>query len=209
MPIRFRCTHCARLLGIATRKAGTETTCPHCGSAITVPAHSGDDAKTEHINLDDVDAMLGNVATERMVKPATQMAQPGAAPLSALPAPLPTENDTEETETAPPPIAKVSAAPAKARVAPPPVPKVPAKAVPKASDDRPLFERDMDEILGLSDIPVELDQPKPARVTGADAMSLGEPPRAIVLTPQQATLLTGAVVVLLGVAFAAGYFLAR
>jgi phage FluMu protein Com len=37
MPIRFRCPHCSRLLGIARRKAGTETTCPRCGGTLTVP----------------------------------------------------------------------------------------------------------------------------------------------------------------------------
>ena len=37
MPIRFRCSRCNRLLGIARRKAGTETTCPHCGATIMVP----------------------------------------------------------------------------------------------------------------------------------------------------------------------------
>ncbi len=30
MPIRFRCPHCNRLLGIATRKAGTDIPCPQC-----------------------------------------------------------------------------------------------------------------------------------------------------------------------------------
>ena len=38
MPIRFRCSHCNRLLGIARRKAGTETKCPHCEGTILVPA---------------------------------------------------------------------------------------------------------------------------------------------------------------------------
>ena len=38
MPIRFRCSHCNRLLGIARRKAGTETKCPHCEGMILVPA---------------------------------------------------------------------------------------------------------------------------------------------------------------------------
>ena len=31
MPIRFRCPHCERLLGIARRKAGTPIRCPQCG----------------------------------------------------------------------------------------------------------------------------------------------------------------------------------
>ena len=37
MPIRFRCRHCTRLLGIARRKAGTAIRCPQCGELLTVP----------------------------------------------------------------------------------------------------------------------------------------------------------------------------
>src|SRR4051812_23518600 len=37
MPIRFRCPRCSRLLGIASRKAGTQTACPQCGEMIHVP----------------------------------------------------------------------------------------------------------------------------------------------------------------------------
>src|SRR5206468_7039762 len=37
MPIRFRCRHCTRLLGIARRKAGTAIRCPQCGELVTVP----------------------------------------------------------------------------------------------------------------------------------------------------------------------------
>ena len=57
MPIRFRCGYCNRLLGIARRKAGTETNCPHCGYAITVPVP--DDARDDGesaANMDEIDA---------------------------------------------------------------------------------------------------------------------------------------------------------
>lgn len=37
MPIRFPCTACGQLLGIATRKVGTEIHCPTCGLAVIVP----------------------------------------------------------------------------------------------------------------------------------------------------------------------------
>ena len=37
MPIRFRCTSCRKLLGIARRKAGTVVKCPDCGSDLIVP----------------------------------------------------------------------------------------------------------------------------------------------------------------------------
>lgn len=37
MPIRFPCSACGQLLGIATRKVGTEIHCPTCGLAVIVP----------------------------------------------------------------------------------------------------------------------------------------------------------------------------
>jgi hypothetical protein len=38
MPIRFRCVYCDKLLGIATRKAGTVVNCPQCGQPLIVPS---------------------------------------------------------------------------------------------------------------------------------------------------------------------------
>jgi hypothetical protein len=38
MPIRFRCTFCNQLMGIAKRKAGAVVRCPACASQVTVPA---------------------------------------------------------------------------------------------------------------------------------------------------------------------------
>src|SRR5580658_9149914 len=52
MPIRFRCGYCNRLLGIARRKAGTETTCPHCGYVVTVPEDPVDAQTDEHADDD-------------------------------------------------------------------------------------------------------------------------------------------------------------
>ncbi|WP_020472868.1 hypothetical protein [Zavarzinella formosa] len=37
MPIRFRCAHCDKLLGIARRKAGSIVNCPQCGQPLIVP----------------------------------------------------------------------------------------------------------------------------------------------------------------------------
>jgi hypothetical protein len=37
MPIRFRCVYCDKLLGIATRKAGSVVNCPQCGQPLIVP----------------------------------------------------------------------------------------------------------------------------------------------------------------------------
>ena len=42
MPIRFRCPGCEGLLSIATRKAGAEIGCPKCGEGLIVPPPSGD-----------------------------------------------------------------------------------------------------------------------------------------------------------------------
>ena len=46
MPIRFRCKSCRQLLGIATRKAGTEISCPKCGTAQIVPQPGQAEAAT-------------------------------------------------------------------------------------------------------------------------------------------------------------------
>lgn len=176
MPIRFRCSHCNRLLGIATRKAGTATTCPHCRASITVPAPDGEPAKTERLNLDDVDRLLGPQATERVTAPATQVLE---APRAEAP-----------------------------RLEPPAPPK--AEPEPRAAgpEEQPLFENDFDLMFGDSATPLD-DRPKPPPVSGPDALSLDPAPRMLVLSPQQATLLMGGVVVLLALAFAAGYLVAR
>ncbi|MBN9120666.1 MAG: hypothetical protein J0I06_16200 [Planctomycetes bacterium] len=192
MPIRFRCSYCNRLLGIATRKAGTETTCPHCGYTITVPVpQENGDGRTERMNLDDVEAALGQGATE-VVPPQAAVAAP----------PAPVEKPRAE---APKPV----------RVSPKPVPVAPkAHAAPVPApvssnpDERPLFERDMDEILGKTAAPVEDTREKPRAVSGMDALSVGEPTHNIVISAQKATFLMVLVVVLLVLAFAAGYFVA-
>lgn len=40
MPIKFRCVHCNKLLGIARRKAGTIVDCPQCHQQLIVPTPS-------------------------------------------------------------------------------------------------------------------------------------------------------------------------
>ncbi|MGC4004530.1 MAG: hypothetical protein QM811_15975 [Pirellulales bacterium] len=37
MPVRFPCTSCGQLLGIGTRKIGTNIACPNCRTGLTVP----------------------------------------------------------------------------------------------------------------------------------------------------------------------------
>lgn len=40
MPIRFRCSYCNQLLGIARRKIGSVVRCPTCAGQVMVPAKS-------------------------------------------------------------------------------------------------------------------------------------------------------------------------
>jgi hypothetical protein len=159
MPIRFRCQYCNKLLGIARRKAGTETTCPQCGSAIIVP--QADSPGELRLDLDEIDALL---------KPST------------------------------PPPAPATTEPEPAAVEPERFPE----------DERPLFEREIDAVLGVTndaERPLAA-KPKPPPTSGADALSLDEPSRGIVLSSQRATAIIVAAVVLLILAFAAGYLIA-
>jgi phage FluMu protein Com len=214
MPIRFRCTYCNRLLGIATRKAGTQTRCPHCGYEITVPTPQEDDSKTQRVNLDDVEQMLGQsgtaTATESAVsaRPAPPISPPPPPPPALKPKPEPLDLPGDEVEPAAvePPRAEPHAAPK-----PPPVPKTPTTPVNPANPaERPLFEGDVDEILGVPAKVEEDDRPRRRAASGTDAsaLNLAETPRQIVLSAGTATLLMVLVVVLIGIAFAAGYFLA-
>lgn len=198
MPIRFRCSYCNRLLGIATRKAGTQTTCPHCGYSITVPVPNEDESKTERINFEDVEAMLGREVTE-IGDPASAAARPvAAAPVVAAPPP---EKPRSEPKSA------AAAVPAsRPRPAPPPLPKPVPKPI--DPDDPPLFEADVDELLGAKPTPEEDTRARPPVVSGMDAMSLDDGPRQVTMSAQKATLMMVVVVVLLALAFAAGMFLA-
>jgi phage FluMu protein Com len=192
MPIRFRCSYCNRLLGIATRKAGTQTRCPHCGNEITVPVPNEDDAKTERMDLDDVDQLLRRGDTEVMSRPAVATAPPPSAEkrtAAAAQAKAPTPSSTSNPHSAPPPIPKPVQGPA-------------------PSDERPLFEKNVDEILGKTVVPAEPARVKRPATSGMDALSLDQPPGPIVLSAKKATLLMIVVVVLMALAFAAGYFLA-
>src|SRR3954451_22376976 len=77
MPIRFRCVYCDKLLGIATRKAGTVVNCPQCGQPLIVPSPEPQEAAAS--------------APERAPSPAPPPPRaplPAPAPVRA-PAPVP------------------------------------------------------------------------------------------------------------------------
>jgi hypothetical protein len=84
MPIRFRCSSCHQLLGIARRKAGTYVNCPTCQRSLLVPAE--DQAPAE---------------------------QPAAAPAASAPADAPAlfERDDFDALLRPPPSLAVDAPP--------------------------------------------------------------------------------------------------
>lgn len=186
MPIRFRCPHCSRLLGIAKRKAGSQTNCPQCGRALTVPEN---DQPEEPLDLTDLDALVNPLSL------ASEDAESsGLASLDDTPRPA------TSTATKPPPQ-PVSA--------PKPAPPRPQR---KMGDEEPLLEADVDDLLGLQKPGEKFDlEEEPQRrkkpVSGMDAMSLGNETSKVVLSAQKATLLVVAVVVLLGVAFAAGFLI--
>ncbi|MDB5310833.1 MAG: hypothetical protein JWO38_5035 [Gemmataceae bacterium] len=191
MPIRFRCPHCTRLLGIARRKAGSQINCPQCARPVTVPVQE------DTGELDELEVLL------------TPAAPPAPAP--EVPGPEPGEpavaTDRNRSPVPQPGGPAVAAKPSVPRQAPRPQPRR------EPTGDDPLFEQeDVDAILGVKktkalDLDEEPDTgPKP--VSGLDAMSLEDGPGKIVLSSQKATLLVVAVVVLLGIAFAAGFLIA-
>lgn len=153
MPIRFRCGYCNKLLGIARRKAGTQTTCPHCGAAITVPVPD-DDMEDE---LDEIDALL---------KGGTPAGEPASSPQRSPPA---------------------------------------------TGGERPLFERDIDSVLGPTKKAAAAPpapQPQTAHAPGMDATSLGAPGVPYTTGAQRTTAIIVCVLVLLMMAFAAGFLIA-
>lgn len=193
MPIRFRCPHCNRLLGIATRKAGTEIACPQCAVPVTVPKPAGGDAPAAR-ELDEIDALLAHTAGSNGVF----VAEVAPPPAPAAPPPRP------RAESARPPAA----------VAPKPAQPTPAK---KKSGDS-LFENDdVDALLGLpsggpppAQDPSPRPQPRggPKPVTGMDVQSLDAGDGAWVMSPQKVALLVVGVALLLLVAFGGGFLIA-
>lgn len=115
MPIRFRCVYCDKLLGIATRKAGTVVNCPQCGQPLIVPTPdpepepkpattSAKSAPTASATApgkifdeDDFDVLLEQEPTVRAApEPAQRGNYPKAKPQPPATAPLPSKQHTVE-----------------------------------------------------------------------------------------------------------------
>ncbi len=211
MPIRFRCPHCTRLLGIARRKVGTQINCPECHRLLTVPAGDG-------LELDDLDAPFNPQGADPSPRGFGDPARVAWPEPSSPVAPVRPQPPKAVWPELPVPVAPVPVAPVPPQITPtrPPTSPRTASRPPRpaiTSGDAPLFEQeDVDALLGLKPgVPiVEVDEPGPRRkaVSGMDANSLDYGDDQIVLTTQKVTLLIVGVVVLLGMAFAAGFLIA-
>ena len=113
MPIRFRCAHCDKLLGIARRKAGSIVNCPQCGQPLIVPTpedevpDAEESTKQTELPTDrgpaklfedgDLDKLLGNApaapkprAAGHSSRAIVPQPRPAAnAPVPTMPAPMP------------------------------------------------------------------------------------------------------------------------
>jgi hypothetical protein len=192
MPIQFRCPSCDRMLGIAKRKAGSSVKCPRCAADVRVPALAGIAIETN-----------GPI---------------GAAP--AIPKEPKEPKEPKVSATAPAAVVTAKrAAPADRKV-----------------DSMPLFERpDFESLLNPA---LEKAKPEPAApipapigvpVESATYVARREAPIAsqpflddpadeaidvedlsntIILTRRKLTIAVAAIAILMGAAFAVGYFLA-
>ena len=188
MPIRFRCGYCNKLLGIARRKAGTETTCPHCGYSITVP----DEPNEEQTEMVDLDEFLNPPsAPESAPVPATRSParSSGTAPIerakaqTAFPA---TSNPPAFSGTSTP-VLHASKAPH-----------------PKDSADR---EPNVDLVVLTEAMPPSEIAKSSTTAGRLDAVG-GTAKSQIVLSVTKATAILVGVVLLLALSFAAGFLLA-
>ncbi|HSQ55560.1 MAG TPA: hypothetical protein VLM40_07425, partial [Gemmata sp.] len=141
MPIRFRCGYCSRLLAIARRKAGTTTTCPHCGAIIGVPPpEEFEHRQAPRQELADIDRLLK--ADQAANGAPTSSSQATAATLAADGFST-TPSSASGTPT-PPPSVLTTPGPA----APTRDPVIPTRRPVQIDHEKPLFERDVEDVLG-------------------------------------------------------------
>lgn len=90
MPIRFRCSHCNQLMGIARRKAGMTVQCPTCHAEVVVPPDAEQPpepppptggASPALFERSDFEAFLQNPVAEKAAPPPVPPPPP-AAPLA-------------------------------------------------------------------------------------------------------------------------------
>ncbi len=196
MPIRFRCGYCNGMVGIARRKAGMDTTCPHCGYTVTVPeaeTEAPNDSTREPVDLDEffTDSPEADVSEPPAASPETP-----AATERTKAARLSTPHTSQEPVRPP------------TSVVPKPhqdLPGGPRKPLPTSSAQKPTFTA---SDFALKDLAEQSPAQKAARLSPLFNPPAASPvPGQIVLSVQKATLYGVLVVILLAVTFAGGYLL--
>lgn len=208
MPIAFRCQTCRKKLSTAKRKAGSTVVCPGCGAEVLVPTASTLDPKVARLLAT---AAVVSDAPAPVVAPlpaggdadADPQPLPPLPPLPAALPPLPPPADLPPLPPPPPsapdPIRVVRVARPVAERKPTPAPKSGSRL-----NDLPLFEReDFADMLEKDTAKEPEDDPLPL----PRQRSAPELPDGFLVTRGTATMVMVAVVVLLGLAFAAGFFL--
>jgi hypothetical protein len=186
MPIQFRCPACDRMLGIAKRKAGTSVKCPRCAADVRVPALAGMAVET-----------IGPVGAAPAIpkEPKVSPTAPAVAVAAKRTAsdrkvdsmPLFERPDFESLLN--PAIEKAKPAPVDPLAAPTPAaPPIPPP-IPEARRERPLPSM------------AYVDAPQ-------DAIDVEDLSNTIILTRRSLTIAVAVIALLMGLAFAGGYFLA-
>ena len=106
MPVRFRCSHCHQLLGIARRKIGMEVNCPTCHNKVLVPATDAPDVDEPPARKPD--PLFEGSDLDALLQPSVVDPAAGQPPRAAWPAPAPGSINVEPYN---PPGPAVPAAP--------------------------------------------------------------------------------------------------
>jgi hypothetical protein len=177
MPLRFRCGYCDRLLGIARRKAGMETTCPHCGYTLTVPE---EDLADHQSDIEDLDELLNPMEKQQPSSNSTEHSTHRshlaitAANLKALSKQTASCRQNSQSQGS----------------------EAAKSAGSYPAGEQEILIKDLDEVLLPAD-----------GTLAKDTVSLSNQTGQIVLSVQRATALAIVAVVLIALAFAAGYLL--
>ncbi len=92
MPIRFPCSQCGQLLGIASRKVGSQINCPKCGLVQTVPTADAAEAALAMRRFGRASAQFESASTVVVYEerpPASPLVPAAAAPAREGPAETP------------------------------------------------------------------------------------------------------------------------